>query len=154
METANAAYQLLYEDGWFVTKVDATVPNHFVILYPATASHFAAERHIFTSWNSVGKELSNASETGCVIAFISGLEEPKQQDSMLLQRSIDEINKRRIELIRKRDLSTSEQEELADLQIRMRRYMNTRYPLPFPALERLEEFAQKLNDGEERNDRI
>ena len=53
---------------------------------------------------------------------------------------------RRLELIKKRTrqgLGQSEQEELDQLQIAMSREINNRYPLPFEALDMLEEYVDQ-----------
>ena len=56
------------------------------------------------------------------------------------------VNRRRIELIKRKALSPAEERELEALQGKMNAFVDEKYPLPFAALERMEEFAQKLQD--------
>lgn len=58
------------------------------------------------------------------------------------------INQRRVELIRKKGLSSTEQQELEELKAKMSAYVNAQHPLPFSALERSEEFSQQLKARE------
>ena len=60
--------------------------------------------------------------------------------------ALSRINRRRLELINRRTLSPAEERELDELQARMSAHVNAEHPLPFAALERMEEFARRLQD--------
>ena len=62
----------------------------------------------------------------------------------------EQKNRRRLFLIEKEyqeGLTPSENDELESLQTYASEYVNTRHPLPFGELEKLEEYVHTLNSG-------